>query len=124
MQPHTSFSLLIDIIATAATIVFNTHDIIRKRVNMASTDTKRRKRRPYENKALIMEHLGFGREQSFDDWRASDLVKPHGERFSKHFLDSPFFKSDKKHAEFKRVYTQIINGEKGGAMTFSTRTNC
>ena len=62
---------------------------------MASTDTKKRKRKPYENKALMMEHLGFGCEKSFDDWRASDLVKPHWERFSKHFLDSPFFKFDK-----------------------------
>ncbi|KAI4708446.1 hypothetical protein J4E89_007070 [Alternaria sp. Ai002NY15] len=90
---------------------------------MASTDTKKRKRKPYKSKALMMEHLGFDREQAFDDWRASDLVKPHWERFSKHFLDSPYFKFDKKVGEFKRVWTQIINGEKGGAMTFSTRTN-
>ena len=90
---------------------------------MASTYTKKRKRKPYKSKALMMEHLGFGCEQSFDDWRASDLVKPHWDRFSKHFLDSPYFKFDKEVAEFKRVYIQIINGEKGGAMTFSTRTN-
>ena len=63
-QPHTFFSLLIDIIATAAPIVSNTHDIIRKRVNMASTDTKKRKRKPYKSKALMMEHLGFGQDRS------------------------------------------------------------
>ncbi|KAI4675898.1 uncharacterized protein J4E84_009874 [Alternaria hordeiaustralica] len=91
--------------------------------DMASTDTKKRKPKPYKSKALMMEHLGFGCEQSFDDWRAGDLVKPHWERFRKSFLDSPYFKPDKKHAEFKRVYFEIIDGEKGGAMTFSSSTD-
>jgi len=79
-QPHTSFSLPIDIIATAAPITSNTRDTLHAlhtHADMAPKTTKRRKMRPYERKALIIEQLGFGRKQAFRDWRASDLVKPH-----------------------------------------------
>ncbi|KAI4924726.1 hypothetical protein J4E85_007843 [Alternaria conjuncta] len=88
---------------------------------MATKTTKRRKMRPYERKALVIEQLGFGRKQAFRDWRASDLVKPYWERFSKHFLDSFLSKSDKKGLKFVHVYTWIINGEKASARTFSAR---
>ncbi|KAI4687712.1 uncharacterized protein J4E88_003303 [Alternaria novae-zelandiae] len=90
---------------------------------MAPKTTKRRKMRPYERKALIIEQLGFGRQQAIRDWRASDLVKPHWERFSKHFLDSFLSKSGKKDTKFVHVYTRMINGEKHGARTFSARIN-
>ncbi|KAI4615030.1 hypothetical protein J4E80_006536 [Alternaria sp. BMP 0032] len=90
---------------------------------MAPKTTKRRKMRPYERKALIIEQLGFGRKQAFRDWRASDLVKVHWETFSKHCLDSYPFKSGKKGPKFVHVYTRMINGEKHGARTFSARIN-
>jgi len=79
--------------------------------------------RPYERKAQIIEQLGFGRGQAFNKWRASNLVKPYWERFSRYFMNSFPIKSGKKGTKFVHLYTRMINGEKDGWGTFSARVD-